>query len=110
MLLERNLVQLIQWPLTSPLPPDYLLGKVPSLNEFLDKDSEDEMRGFVLDSVKTNEGVWTPLGGKACRCCWERQTRWRTLVGRCMRLLHQLRDLRERLRQSPVLLKALQGQ
>lgn len=64
MLLERNLIPMIQWALTSPLPPEYFLGRIPPLNEVLDEDVEDEMRGFILDKIYVNEEALTPIGAQ----------------------------------------------
>lgn len=62
--LERNLIPMIWWALTSPLPPEYFLGRIPSLNEILDEDVENEMRGFILDKIYVNEKALTPLGAQ----------------------------------------------
>ena len=61
-LLEKNKLQFIHWPLTCDLPCDFFLGRVPSLNEFMDQYVEDEMRAFVLDRVYIDPKAVTPLG------------------------------------------------
>ena len=69
MLLEKNLVRIIWSALTCDLPPEDFLGGILSLNEVLDQDVENEMRGFILNKVYANEEALTALGAQETRPC-----------------------------------------
>ena len=69
MLLEKNLVRIIWSALTCDLPPEDFLGGILSLNEVLDQDVENEMRGFILNKVYANGEALTALGAQETRPC-----------------------------------------
>ena len=60
--LKKNTLALVQWALTSPLPPNFLLGKVDSINRVLQSEEEDGLRAFIFSQVSYKKGARTVLG------------------------------------------------